>query len=261
MPSLFASRISVSFAPRTLRYKAEYSPAHGFNRFEQKVTARCTGPVRRGFSCHGATPSLALYGTEASDTAFASRPASNGNRRLSRTRGLRRGKHIKGLSPPRTSAIFRDTSRLGDHMLSDALGDLLQRARKQLALSRQELAARAKVSTRLVAELERGQRPNVSLESTLLLLNLVGVSIVAKAPDGATVEIRDPISHSLERATRAEVRRRTWKGKRVGLHDEGASPAAGGSPATRLSAVSQVSRQAFGLSRADRTTRERPMGR
>ena len=45
-------------------------------------------------------------------------------------------------------------------MLSDRLGVLLENARKQLDLSRDELALRGDVRTRLVAELERGQRPN-----------------------------------------------------------------------------------------------------
>ena len=44
-------------------------------------------------------------------------------------------------------------------MLSEPIGGLLKAARKQLNVSREELARRVGVSTRLVAELERGQRP------------------------------------------------------------------------------------------------------
>lgn len=135
-------------------------------------------------------------------------------------------------------------------MFSKRLGELLQRARKQLNISREELARRAKVSTRLVAELERGQRPNVSLESSLKLLTLVGVSIVAKAPDGATAEIRDARSTALERAARAALRRRTWTGGHIHLRDEGEAPGAGRSHAERLSALSEISKQAFALSAA-----------
>jgi len=87
-------------------------------------------------------------------------------------------------------------------MLSDRVGGLLKNARQQLSLSRAEIAQRAGVSVRLVAELERGQRPNVSLESALKLLNIVGVSVVATAPDGAAAEIRSSSAAALGRAAR-----------------------------------------------------------
>jgi transcriptional regulator with XRE-family HTH domain len=118
------------------------------------------------------------------------------------------------------------------------------RAASQLKLSRDELARRGDVSTRLVAELERGQRPNVSLESALKLLNVVGISVTAKAPDGATIEIRNASTDALERAARAERRRQTWTGRQIRLHDEGDDPKPGRSKAKRLAAVSQVSEQA-----------------
>src|SRR5216110_3431006 len=98
-------------------------------------------------------------------------------------------------------------------MFSERIGNLLQNARRQLDLSREELARRGGVSTRLVAELERGQRPNVSLESALKLLNVVGVSVVAKAPNGAAAEIRSEAAATLERAARAARRRQTWTGR------------------------------------------------
>ena len=56
-------------------------------------------------------------------------------------------------------------------MLSEPIGTLLKTARRQLKMSRDTLALRGGVSTRLVAELERGERPNVSLEATLTLPN------------------------------------------------------------------------------------------
>ena len=142
-------------------------------------------------------------------------------------------------------------------MLSEKLAELLQRTRKQLGLSREELARRAQVSTRLLAELERGERPNVSLESTLKLLSLVGVSIVARAPDGATAEIRNARSISLERIARAALRRRTWTGVHVQLHKAGEPPSGGRSHAERLSAVSQLSKQAFALSATGGRSHER----
>lgn len=132
-------------------------------------------------------------------------------------------------------------------MFSKKIGDLLLRARKELKISREELARRGGVSTRLVAELERGQRPNVSLESTLNLLNLVGVSVVAKRRDGSNAEIKDTLDSAAERAM---LRRRTWTGRHINLHDEGGAPYSGRSHEQRLSALSQISAQAFAFSRA-----------
>ncbi len=54
------------------------------------------------------------------------------------------------------------------------LGPLLKSSRQQLGLSRGALASKADVSMRLVAEFERGQRSNVSLESALRLFKTVG---------------------------------------------------------------------------------------
>lgn len=69
-------------------------------------------------------------------------------------------------------------------MLSHDLGPLLKSARQQLGMSREALAQSAGVSMRLVAEFERGQRSNVSLESALRLLKSVGITVVARAPHG-----------------------------------------------------------------------------
>jgi transcriptional regulator with XRE-family HTH domain len=138
-------------------------------------------------------------------------------------------------------------------MLSEKLGEVLHHARKLQKLSREALARRAGVSTRLVAELERGERPNVSLESALKLLGHVGVSVVVHAPDGAAAHVRDSRSARVERAARAIVRRRLWTGARVHAHRAGQAPPGGDSAPDRLAAVSQVSNQAFGL--AKRSTR------
>lgn len=133
-------------------------------------------------------------------------------------------------------------------MLSARIGVLLKDARRYLSLSRADLAQRGGVSVRLVAELERGQRPNVSLESALKLLNIVGVSIIAQAPHGAAAEIRGESAAALERAARAAraaQRRQTWTGRRVHLHDEGNDPRPERSTAKRLASVAQVSKQAY----------------
>ena len=140
-------------------------------------------------------------------------------------------------------------------MLSEKLGQMLLHARKLQRVSREDLARRAGVSTRLVAELERGERPNVSLESALKLLGYVGVAVVAQAPDGAVAHVRDSESANIERAARAAVRRRMWTGARVHANQAGRAPDGGGSARDRLAAASLISNQAFGL--AKRTGRNR----
>lgn len=137
-------------------------------------------------------------------------------------------------------------------MLSDHLGPILKSARKQLGLSREELASRAQVSPRLVAELERSQRPNVSLESALKLLSIVGVSLVVTAPNGLAAEIRGDSALELGRAARAARRRETWQGRHVYMHDAGNDPRPPGSKAKRLVAVAQVSKQAYVVAGAAR---------
>lgn len=134
-------------------------------------------------------------------------------------------------------------------MLSEKLGQLLLHARKLQKLSREDLARCAGVSTRLVAELERGERPNVSLESALKLLGYVGVSVVVQAPDGSVAQVRDADSAHIERAARAVVRRRMWTGARVQSRQAGQAPGGGVSARDRLAAVSQISNQAFGLAK------------
>jgi transcriptional regulator with XRE-family HTH domain len=132
-------------------------------------------------------------------------------------------------------------------MLSARIGVLLKEARRHLSLSRADLAHRGGVSVRLVAELERGQRPNVSLESALKLLNVVGVSVIATAPHGAVAEIRGEAAEALARAARAAQRRQTWTGRRIHLHDEGNDPRPARSKAKRLAAVARVSTQAYSI--------------
>ena len=130
-------------------------------------------------------------------------------------------------------------------VLSDRIGALLKDARRHRGLSRAELSLRGGVSVRLVGELERGQRPNVSLESALQLLKVVGISVVANAPHGAAAEIRGESAAALERAARAARRRLTWTGRHVSLRDEGDDPHPGRSASERLASVAQVSTQAY----------------
>jgi transcriptional regulator with XRE-family HTH domain len=137
-------------------------------------------------------------------------------------------------------------------MLADHFGKLLRSARVYRGLSRVELARRGKVSLRLAAELEQGNRPNVSLESALTLLRAAGVSVVARAPQGETIEIRDSAAGELERAERAEQRRRTWTGRQVHLHASGDEPRPERSREKRMAAVARISRQAYAVAAAER---------
>jgi transcriptional regulator with XRE-family HTH domain len=142
-------------------------------------------------------------------------------------------------------------------MLSERLGQVLHRARKLQKLTRDDLARAAGVSTRLVAELERGERPNVSLESALQLLSYVGVAVVATAPDGLVERIADRQTSSKEFEARAAVRRRTWTGGRVNLHDPHPEPHSGRSSSKRVTAVSAISGQAFALIKKDKRDRRK----
>lgn len=130
-------------------------------------------------------------------------------------------------------------------MLSHSLGPLLKSSREQLGLSRAALAAKAGVSLRLVAEFERGQRGNVSLESALRLFKVVGITVVASAPHGPAAEIRGTASARLERAARAAHRRETWTGHHVHLRDSGDAPRAPRSLPRRIASVAAISDAAY----------------
>jgi transcriptional regulator with XRE-family HTH domain len=150
-------------------------------------------------------------------------------------------------------------------LFSARIGSLVKQARQQLKLSRDELARRGGVSTRLVAEFERGQRPNVSLTTALELLNLVGVSVVFQAPTGAKVESRGAPTADLECAARAAHRRKTWKGRQVHLHDQDDEPPQPRTTSQRLAAVTQLSTQAFRIAAIGRGSKplnsKRPVSR
>lgn len=135
-------------------------------------------------------------------------------------------------------------------MLSTPIGPFVRAARRRLGLSQADLALRARVSARLVAELERGERPNVSLETTLELLGVLGISVRLASHDGEVVEIRGSTAEVLDRQARAARRRKIWTGQRVSLRDSGEAPAAGRSAEERLRAVAEISRQAYAVAGA-----------
>lgn len=134
----------------------------------------------------------------------------------------------------------------------------MRTARKQLGMSREELASRAAVSARLVAELERGHRPNVSLETALRLLTIVGATVAVKAPSGVAVEIRGASASNLERAARAARRRETWTGRHVHLHAADNDPIAVRSKSKRFLSVAQISAQAHVISAAEHQVKQSP---
>ena len=140
-------------------------------------------------------------------------------------------------------------------MLSNQIADRLRRARKALGLTQIELARRAEVSTRLVAEVERGERKNVSLATMLRILAEVGVSVRLSGPVGGELPLRESARRTSGRATRAAVRRATWGGQQIRLAQEGVEDPGAAPGRDRLAAVTLVSAQAFAVARG------RPAGR
>ena len=136
-------------------------------------------------------------------------------------------------------------------MLTDQVGSLLRTARKTLGLTQAELARRANVSERLWAEVERGERPNVSLETALRMLSEVGVTVRLNDQRGISHELSDAETRGAARAARAAVRRVTWTGTQTTLERKGMPPevAADG----RLHAVGHVSEQAYAVARSVRS--------
>ncbi len=140
-------------------------------------------------------------------------------------------------------------------VLSQELGPLLRRTREELGLSRETVAATAGVSMRLVAEFERRQRSNVSLESALRLLQAVGIRVLATAPNGAALEIHSKAAERLARAARAARRRETWTARRVHLRDSGDDPPAPRDASRRIAAVREVSEAAYAVASGKRGSR------
>lgn len=54
---------------------------------------------------------------------------------------------------------------------------IVREARKMLGITQREAAARVGVSHRLWAEFERGERPNVSLETALRMLSFMRINV------------------------------------------------------------------------------------
>jgi len=140
-------------------------------------------------------------------------------------------------------------------MLTDQVGEQLKASRRALGLTQKELARRAGVSERLWAEVERGERPNVSLETALRMLSEVGVSVRLDDAMGSSHMLRDPAAAATARAARAVIRRATWNGRQIRLAEEGADPLAANYGTAGLAAVGRVSAQAFAVANARRASR------
>ncbi len=143
-------------------------------------------------------------------------------------------------------------------MLTRQLGAILKSARKARGLTQQELATRAGVSVRLWAEVERGERPNVSLATALRMLQEAAITVILEDPAGSMRELRDAQSDSTARSARAELRRATWSGRQTHIADEDDEdmPATGQSRDVKLlGAVAEVSEQSYAVSRAQRKVR------
>lgn len=91
-----------------------------------------------------------------------------------------------------------------------ALGHLLRNAREASGESRAALAAQCGVSVRLVAEVERGERPHVSFATALRLMSAVGITVAFEAPGNEALYAEDATAAA---KARARHRRRAWSGQ------------------------------------------------
>ncbi len=140
-------------------------------------------------------------------------------------------------------------------MLTKKLGAALKSARKALELTQRTLANRAGVSVRLWAEVERGVRPNVSLATALRMLGEAGVTVTLEDVGGSTHELLDANSESAARRARADLRRATWSGRQTHLTAPDGPSERQSRNVNLLGAVSEVSEQAYLVSRSKRTVR------
>ncbi len=134
-------------------------------------------------------------------------------------------------------------------MAHRALGELLKSTRKLLGITQADAAKRAGVSVRLWAEVERGERENVSLDTAIRLLSEMGIEVVLEASAGARIGLTIGKAARRARAVRADIRRVTWTGRKLRLGDDDDEPEAG-DQAHRLAAVHEVSRNAYAIASA-----------
>ncbi len=136
-------------------------------------------------------------------------------------------------------------------MRAQQIAKSLRTARLNLGATQKDMAERVGVSPRLWAEVERGERPNVSLETALRMLNAVGVTLRL-----GDVPARVPSEEDALQA-RAAHRRATWTGGRARLGEDDEPRVDDLSVADRLGAVAMVSQFAYAFaSTAPHTARK-----
>ena len=141
----------------------------------------------------------------------------------------------------------------GFRLRVDQIAKALRQGRLALGETQQELAGRVGVSARLWAEVERGERPNVSLETALRLLAAVGIRVQLKgltsAPrdgDERDADERDADERDAALA-RAAHRRATWTGGRVPLGAAHEPRVDNLTTSERMGAVAQISQLAYAV--------------
>lgn len=128
-------------------------------------------------------------------------------------------------------------------MRAQQIAKSLRAARLKLGATQKDMAERVGVSARLWAEVERGERPNVSLETALRMLDSVGVQLrIGTAP-------LPELTEEEQRRARAAHRRATWTGRQVALTDEH-EPPTDRDPVRRFKAVGIVSAAAYAVATA-----------
>ena len=134
-------------------------------------------------------------------------------------------------------------------MAQRALGKLLKSTRMLLGVTQTNAAKRAGVSVRLWAEVERGERENVSLDTTIRMLGEMGIELVLEAPGGDRIGLTSGATARRARAARAAIRRVTWTGRKIRLGDDDEPPDAG-DRMQALVAVHEISRNAYAIAPA-----------
>ncbi len=122
-----------------------------------------------------------------------------------------------------------------------SLAATLRTARTERRLSIAQLAILAKVSPRLISELERGKRVHVSFDTAMRLLQLVDVSVA--------FDRQQHLSSDTAARARAERRLSTWTGAKTTLATQ-APPPPSSAAAERLEAVARASLLTAGLQKA-----------
>jgi transcriptional regulator with XRE-family HTH domain len=137
-------------------------------------------------------------------------------------------------------------------LLSISVGALVHATRQRLGLRRADLAARVGVSTRLLAEFERGERPNVSLETALQVLDALGITMRLGSSSGETLVLPVDVDATAAREARAAARRATWTARVVRIEDSDDEPTVAETPQERLGDVTALSRNVHVVATATR---------